>query len=170
MIITEMAVDAPLEMSLSCVFDSLTGYGELAINIHATDVIDYDELHLRIAIIESGLFYDAPNGTDWHNQVFRDMLPDVNGMIFSIQQGETLEFNQRFACRNPLIPDNCDVIAFVQSDMDKRVLQAVKIPVVSAPSEVPTLTEWGLIFLSLSILAVGTMTIISGRRKIVAPV
>lgn len=167
MIISEMSVESPLEISLNRSFNPDSGNGVLTVIIRATGYLNFRELRLRMVLIESGLYYDGPNGTDWHNQVFRDMLPDAGGIVFNIHEGELLEFNQDFACRNPLVPDSCDLIAFVQSDNDKRILQAAKIPVIDTPFGIPTLSGWGRIILTLLIIAVSTAAIINYRRRIV---
>ena len=58
-----------------------------------------------------------------------DMIPNTNGIGFTISQGDTAEFDQSFTLSSQLNPDNCEIIAFVQSDNGKSILQAGKLMV-----------------------------------------
>jgi hypothetical protein len=126
-IASEKAVSAPLDIQLGGTYNSATRTGNLTIRIIATGAISYSDLKLRLATTESDLHYTAPNGTTVHDQTFRDMFPNTTGLTVTIALGETLTFNQAFSYPRPLIEKNCTIVAFVQSQASRRILQGAKI-------------------------------------------
>jgi hypothetical protein len=122
----ELAVDAPLDLQIGGAYYPATRTGDLDITVIATGSIGYSDLRLRIAITESNLYFAAPNGSTWHNQTFRDMAPGTNGLSFSIAEGETLNINQSFSYPRPLVEANCNIVAFVQANSSRRILQGAK--------------------------------------------
>ncbi len=131
MIAVETRVESPLEIDISGSYDPTARDGDLVITVTATAPITYSNLRLRIAVTESNIYWSAPNGSQWHHQVFRDMLPNTSGFSFSIEEGETETFNQSFSLHPSLIDENCEIVAFVQSDNGHRILQGAKTDVMS---------------------------------------
>jgi len=131
LIVSEMSVESPLEINITGSYNSATRVGEANIQIIATAPITYTNLKLRLAVTESNIGWSAPNGSYWHHQTFRDMRPYTSGTSFTINEGDTLEFSQYFNCPSPLNQDNCELVVFVQSDTDKRILQGAKIDVMA---------------------------------------
>ncbi len=125
----ESNVDAPLIMSLSGTYnrDSLVGY--LNVNIIVESNPALNNLKLRVAMTQSGIRQSSPNGTLNHHQVFRDMFPTTGGLGVTLPEGDTLNYTVRFTTPSPLIPDSLQLVAFVQSDQNRRILQAAKIKV-----------------------------------------
>ena len=103
--------------------------GEAYIKIIATGDISRTDLRLRFAITESNIYWLAPNQSQWHNQTFRDMIPDTTGILLNIAQNDTLDFIQQFSCPEPLDYADCELVAFVQSHHDRDILQGAKISV-----------------------------------------
>lgn len=83
-----------------------------------------DTLMLRAAVIEDSIPYEAPNGQEIFNFIFRDFLPDPTGTGFAIAQGETLEFGFGFAVDPSWETANISTIVFVQDDTDGSIVQA----------------------------------------------
>jgi hypothetical protein len=119
--------DSPLEITLDGVFGDDSREGILNITIEATNFIEWSNIKVRIALIESNIYWHSPNGTDWHHQTMRDMIPSVAGTPIDISQGDTLELSQDFTCPSPLVPRNCQLVVFVQSDNGKEVLQTAQV-------------------------------------------
>ena len=131
LILNEMNVASPLEIGISGSYDPVTRNGDLEITVTATDQINYSNLKLRIAITESNIYWHAPNGTDWHHQTFRDMIPSTSGISLSIEEGQTLTFNESFYLSRLLVDHNCEIVVFVQSDNGRRILQGAKVDLIS---------------------------------------
>lgn len=122
----EFSVSSPLDIDIEGDFDPSTRTGQLRISIAAVDTITNSNLKLRIALTESGIHWSAPNGTQWHEQTFRDMMPSTAGSAITIQRGQVLYFDQTFSCPTALNWNNCDIVVFVQSDTGRRILQGAK--------------------------------------------
>ncbi len=128
-VIDQISISSPLEMSFAGSYDPNTLSGQFTVIIHAEDNPGVSNLKLRIALTESNIFWQAPNGSNLHNYIFRDMIPDAFGRSISIAQGETKQFTFSFDVPQPLDEDYCTLVAFVQSDQNREILQAVKIKV-----------------------------------------
>ena len=127
----------PLAMDLQVDFGVKADTGMVCVEIVATDVVAFSDLHLRLAVIESGVSY----GTKTYNQILRDFLPDQNGISFSIAQGDTFHHSEPFVIDSGWDATECDVVAFVQNDAERMVIQAVQAPVVistAVVTETPT--------------------------------
>ncbi len=123
---TESNVSAPLDIEIEGDYDPAAHSGQLRITVAATAQISNTSLRLRIALIESNINWPAPNGTQWHHQTFRDMVPGTAGLPIAIQQGQIVQVDQSFSCPSALRSENCDIVVFVQSDSGHRILQGAK--------------------------------------------
>ncbi|UCC80382.1 MAG: Omp28-related outer membrane protein [Candidatus Zixiibacteriota bacterium] len=136
-------VAAPLVMSFTGYYipDSLSG--QFTVTIFAEDDPGASNLWLRIALTESGIYYQAPNGATIHNYIFRDMIPSTEGHYIEINQGETRHYTFPFNVPQPLEAGNCALVAFVQSDQDWQILQGarIKIPDLNNTTEIEQFTE-----------------------------
>ena len=127
----------PLAMDLQVDFGVKADTGMVCVEIVATDVVAFSDLHLRLAVIES----DVISGVKIYNQILRDYLPDQNGISFSIAQGDTFTHCQEFVIQGAWDAAECDIVAFVQNDAERMVIQAVQAPVVistAVVTETPT--------------------------------
>lgn len=115
------------------------------IRVTATEPIVNTNLKLRMAIIESDIYWHAPNQTDWHDQTFRDMVPNPTGIAFTIVQGQTLDFMRSFSIPTALVEENCEIAVFVQSDNGHRILQGAKVGVMEIPPPPYELEPFSLI-------------------------
>ena len=118
-----------LDIQLSGDYDEDTGQGTLDITITAIEDAYWDSLYLRIALTESDIYWHAPNGAYWHHQTMRDMIPNAQGQPIEISYGETIELSQNFSCPSPLVPENSELVVWVQSDYLREVYQAARVGV-----------------------------------------
>lgn len=125
----EAAISSPLVMSFSGSYDRDNLAGEFTVTIFAESDPGETSLKLRIALTESNIRYTGPNGLSHHEQVFRDMIPSTTGEVLSIEAGQTVEFTYDFATPSPLNPDECRLVAFVQSDRNRRIVQGARVAV-----------------------------------------
>lgn len=116
-----------LQMELWGTFDSDSRDGTISVRIIAEDDPALSNLRLRLALTESDIRWNAPNGINVHNQTFRDMIPSTYGQAISLAMGDTLEFTFPFATRTPMADANCEIVAFVQSEQNRHILQSAKI-------------------------------------------
>ncbi len=130
---TESLIPSPLFMQLSGTFDRDSLRGVVSVRIVAEEAPGYTSLKLRIALTESGIYYNGIYGRDWHQSVFRDMFPGTNGLAITLNAGDDTTFAVSFTTPSPIVADSCELIAFVQSDQTgtgaKHIVQGAKIPV-----------------------------------------
>ncbi len=79
-------------------------------------------------ITEDSLYYSAPNGDLWHNQVARDYIPNQNGQSVSIPAGDSVTVTYPFTIQTGWDENRCDIITFIQdtqfqADSTKEVWQ-----------------------------------------------
>jgi hypothetical protein len=120
-------MDAPLVMSMEGTYmpDSLAGYVTITIIVEQNP--ELNNYKLRLALIESGLHYTGPNGLPYHNYVMRDMIPTHTGTAISLPEGDTLTYTFRFTTPSPIVANNCQLIAFVQADINRAIVQGARI-------------------------------------------
>jgi hypothetical protein len=134
----EMAIPSPLVMSFSGSYDEDNLSGEFTVTIYAESETGETSMKLRVALTESNIRYSGPNGLNHHDQVFRDMIPSTTGESFSIEEGQTLEFTYDFETPDPIVPAECRLVAFVQSDRNRRIIQGARVAV---PDLAPTAAD-----------------------------
>ena len=122
-------LDSPLEIELSGTFDEDSRAGTIHTVITATDNITHEGLFLRIALTESNIYWPAPNGLVWHHQTMRLMVPYSTGVYIDIDNGDVDDRTQNFYCPSPLVPENCELVVWVQSDQNREVLQTAVISI-----------------------------------------
>ncbi|MCP4580555.1 MAG: Omp28-related outer membrane protein [candidate division Zixibacteria bacterium] len=119
-----LQVESGLELGIRGNFNSVSRTGDLIIDIIGTGYISESNLKIRIALTESEIYFAAPNSRTIHQQIFRDMIPFTDGQYFTIQQGDTLQFVFPFTYPQLLEPENGEIVAFIQSDDTKEILQS----------------------------------------------
>jgi hypothetical protein len=134
----ESFVLAPLLIELSGTYDLDTRNGTVNVRIIAEQDPGHSTLRLRIAIIENDINWRAPNGTTVHNQTFRDMIPSTSGQSITLALGDTLDYSFDFSLSTTFEADNCQIVAFVQSDADRNILQGARI---SIPEMMPSAAD-----------------------------
>jgi hypothetical protein len=122
----QLAVPSPLEITLSLDYTPGRGTGTIYTEITATDTIDYTNLKIRYAVIEDSIYLVSPNGHNWHHQTMRDLFPSADGVPLDIAFGETVYDTQDFDISVDWDENQCSIVAFVQSDNGRQVLQAAR--------------------------------------------
>ncbi len=135
MLVNETNVPSILEMDITGNYNPDALEGEFTVTIYAESDPSVSNLKLRIALIENGIRFQAPNGLTQHDQTFRDMIPSTNGQSITISEGETVEHTFDFATPDPLDPEYCMLVAFVQSDQNHEILQGASAAI---PDLIPT--------------------------------
>ena len=132
MISARRAIPSPLVMDLNVQYGDRGDTGRAVVQVIAEDSIAFNDLHLRLVAMESGLVYKGD-----YDQVARDYFPDIDGIYFTIAQGDTFFLEQNFIWDEVWIPANSRVAAFVQDDENRDVLQAVQAPLLAPVPQQP---------------------------------
>lgn len=130
------------DIELSKDYDYQTREVNLTVRITALEHIPPEwDLRILVVLTESNIYWPAPNGVEWHQQVMRDMIPSSSGDTLTIQEGQTRERYYNFIVDEELEDTNCELVVLVQDfGGTKVVLQAAKIRVVGAIMSCEALT------------------------------
>ncbi|MFC1683581.1 Omp28-related outer membrane protein [Candidatus Zixiibacteriota bacterium] len=129
MIANWQAIPTPLEINLQVEYDDMAATGTVRVEVTADGFVGFNELYLRIAITESGINYNQ----EMYNQVLRDYLPNPMGIPVIVDESTPFVHTEDFAIDPGWDPAECDVVAFVQNDTEKMMVQCVT-------AEVPAIT------------------------------
>jgi hypothetical protein len=121
-------VASPLDLELTATYDSTTRQGRLSMTLRnwGTSTVSGQ---LQVALTESHIYYVWQNMDSLHH-VERAMLPDANGEAVSLAPGETQVKTRDFTIDPAWNAGNCELVAFVQNNSTKEVLQGAKTPLV----------------------------------------
>jgi len=129
-ILSEFSKYSPIELSLWGEYNPTTAQGQIISTVTAKGDPVWSNLKLRYAIVEDSIYYQGSNGTLWHNQTFRDMFPDVNGISLTLARGDTVVDTQNFIIDSSWDWQKCFVTVFIQDDTNHQVYQAGKLSLV----------------------------------------
>jgi PKD repeat protein len=82
-------------------------------------------LKLRVLLTETAIPYNW-QGMSVLNNVVRDMMPDQNGTVLNFTSGNSQTIVLPFTLGATWVKENCELIAFVQNDTGKEILQGTK--------------------------------------------
>ena len=82
-------------------------------------------LVFQLALTESDIIYSWQGQTQL-NFVERLMVPDQNGTALDFSTGDTINLMETFTMNSSWIPENCELVAFVQANSSKEILQGIK--------------------------------------------
>jgi thiol-disulfide isomerase/thioredoxin len=87
-----------------------------SIDVHSLGTLPNIGYKIYAVIVEKTVNYNAPNGETVHHDVFRKIVPEVNGIAFTpapVGQSNVINFNYTIA--NNWVADEVYILAYVQS-------------------------------------------------------
>jgi hypothetical protein len=123
-----------------------TGSGttrNVAIEARSVGAVPTGNYKLFAAIVEKQIDYNAPNGEAVHHDVFRKMLPDINGVTYNpAAQGQSVQFNFDYTLNAAWNANQVYVVAFIQNTMTKEVLNSgTKFDPIFTATQTPAITQ-----------------------------
>jgi hypothetical protein len=106
---------SPCTLRVDVLYDSTSRFLKVKTWVTAVDTFTHADAHLRYAITESHMSYYW-EGQDSLQDIVRKMLPDYNGIAFSIEPGEVFSDSQNYVLDPSWVDKKCQVVVFVQSD------------------------------------------------------
>lgn len=89
------------------------------------DIPPSDGYRLFVAVVEKTILYDAPNNEQAHHDVFRKMLPALEGVPFTPPAaGAEIEFSYDYTVATDWNAAEVYAVAFVQNTATKEVLNS----------------------------------------------
>jgi hypothetical protein len=121
-------------VELGGTYDPITRNGEVIAQVIAENPLA-GNWRLRIAITESDINYQAPNGINVHHHVFRRFAPDTTGtpLTFAAPYPDTAHVTLPFTISSDWAPENVILVAFLQEQGSREVEQAMGIGVADLP-------------------------------------
>ncbi len=104
-------------LNVSGSYNSSLRSGVINVSLSTTPASNY---RVRVAMVESGVLYNAPNGDSVYNYLLRKMPGGADGL-----SGDTTSFN--FTISSTVNDTNVDFIVFLQNDDSKEILDVTKI-------------------------------------------
>lgn len=94
----------------------------VSVRVKTMEQIPTGDIRIFAAVVEKIYPYAAPNGEQEHHDVFRTMLPDIDGETFTPAGiGEELAFNYAYSLDPSWNPSEIYILAWVQ-DMNTNVV------------------------------------------------
>jgi hypothetical protein len=124
---SQITIGTPGVLSLKVEYDSSTSTGTIVSKLSATEQIEESDLRLRYAVLESHKYYPW-QWLDSLHFIVRDMLPDYQGVSFTLNQGETFVDSQSFYIDPSWVDYHCELAVFVQSDKETNILISNLLP------------------------------------------
>ena len=95
--------------------------GSVNVTINQITGTQVGDLVLHVAVTESELMYNAPNGETEFNNVLRDLVTPGNGEPVNVSAGGSTSFTYNFNLNTQIDDNHTDVIMFLQSVGTKKV-------------------------------------------------
>ena len=134
MIVNWLFVPTSLAIDLKVEYGDKADTGMVYVQVIAEGVVGFTDLRLRMALTEDNITYSLKH----YDQILRDYLPNPNGISFTIAQGDTFKHSEQFVMETGWNAANCNLVAFVQNDTERMVVQCAQTPV---PASTPVVTE-----------------------------
>ncbi len=94
----------------------------VSVRVKTMGPVPTGDVRVFAAVVEKTFQYAAPNGEQEHHDVFRTMLPNINGESFTPAAiGEELAFNYAYSLDPSWTPSEVYILAWVQ-DMNTNVV------------------------------------------------
>ncbi len=137
---THLANASPVKIRVTADFNDAAVYTH--VDVIALHDVAADSLKLRVAVIERRIDFGAPagsNGESIFNDVMRKMLPNPDGTaVGAMSAGDSLGFDFTGQVQDNWIWEDLAVVAWLQSDNSKKVLQAnINFPTFILQKEAP---------------------------------
>ncbi|MBD3232767.1 MAG: Omp28-related outer membrane protein [candidate division Zixibacteria bacterium] len=163
-----LPVESPLNMVVSGNWEEGTREVDVNLRIDVVGNVQQSNTHLYVGVIESDIYFEAPNGELWHNQVFRELLTANDGDPVTLVQDNSYSYGYNFTLDTEYTAENTEIFAFVQHKPSKEIYQGAKAwitqlmpgdPIVSVdmvPDDDPIIVPQGGSFSFTGILANNT--------------
>ncbi len=115
MIVSRMSKPAPVTITMWGDYNPGNGTGTVNARFHNDSSATING-SVVFVITEDSIYYDAPNGVQWHSHVPKDYLPDNNGEAVSIPSGGFVTLTRSFTIQPEWNADYCKILTWIQND------------------------------------------------------
>jgi hypothetical protein len=132
-ITTRTGIDSPLEITLTCNYDSTTNQGTIDATVHNTSGSAVNG-NLHFAVIEDSVPYNWGGGQRL-DHVMRDMVPDASGEVVTVPAGDTIIRTRNFTIDTTWNELYCKIVVFLQGS-SRTIYQGAETAIVPQPQMV----------------------------------
>jgi hypothetical protein len=136
----QLGITPPLDIALS---GSVSG-SDVTVGIKVksgSSAIPSGTLRLHVVLTESGLVYTGTNGDPKHEHVMRKMVADASGEVFTIGSNDSASFQRVLAIDPAWTAANCRVVAFIQVQETKAIIQAATRSIPEIATGIPAVAQ-----------------------------
>lgn len=112
----------PFGVTLANNYNSTSRSGTIDIAINQFSGNSISDLVYHAVLIENNIQYAAPNGETHFNNTLRDLITPPAGQSFTINSGQTGNFNLNYSVDSEINQNNAYIVVFVQRVSTKEVL------------------------------------------------
>lgn len=116
-------------VNMTNTYNQATNTGTINLQLGQLSGATVSDLRYFIAVVESDLHYNAPNGVNVHNNVLRDMLTAPAGDDLQLSSGQSVNIVKDYSLKNGINYLNTDLVVFIQSVSTKTVYAVEKIKI-----------------------------------------
>jgi len=128
---TRTAVDSPLEIMISCDYDSVTNQGTIDATVENTSASAVTG-NIHFVVIEDNIPYSWGGGSEL-DHVMRDMLPDASGEAVTIPTADTIMRSRSFTIDPSWDELSCKIVVFVQA-ANRAIFQGAETAIIPLPA------------------------------------
>ncbi|HQY19497.1 MAG TPA: hypothetical protein PK294_02345 [Ignavibacteria bacterium] len=101
-------------VNLTNVYDSVSRNGNITVKIKQVSGPTYNDLVYHIALSESEIQYNAPNGETEFENTFRDLVTPPSGQPMNIATGQTNSYDHTYTVDSAIDQDHAYITVFAQ--------------------------------------------------------
>lgn len=101
-------------IKLTNTYDTITRSGNINIQIKQVSGEVYNDLVYHVAVAESEIMYNAPNGENHFDNTLRDLVTPASGQSFTISPGQTNSYSQSYSISSDIDQSKTDIVVFIQ--------------------------------------------------------
>jgi len=124
-------IPSPLDIRLTCTYDSATNQGQLGIKLKNTMSSGVSG-QLQVALCENHICHVWGDLDSLHH-VERNMLPDALGEAVTVPANDSITRTRDFLIDAAWVARNCEFVVFVQNNSTRAILQGARIGVYQEP-------------------------------------
>jgi hypothetical protein len=121
------AIPSVTDLSTDVAYDVVSRAGSISVTIDVAAPPPSGDWRLRVALTQSDIHFEAPNGIDVHHHIFRRFVGDAGGtpIVFSGPYPSTVQVMLPFTVDVEWPDDDVQLVVMLQNDADKRIDQAI---------------------------------------------
>lgn len=110
----KLAETRSFAVNLNNVYDSVSRNGNITVKIKQVSGPTYNDLVYHVALSESEIQYNAPNGETEFENTFRDLITPPSGQTMNIATGQTNSYDHSYSVDSAIDQDHAYITVFAQ--------------------------------------------------------